>query len=123
MLEPPNIPEEHLRACLQEQYGLSAVTLEFLPVGLDSRAGVYRVMTAQGAAYLLKAKSGTLYEPSCIVPRYLKDQGAASVVAPLPTKRNALWTRLGEWGLADWTAIVYPFIEGDVGWNPRMTDA
>jgi len=123
MLEPPNIPEEHLRAYLHEQYGLSVVTLEFLPVGLDSRAGVYRVTTAPGAAYLLKAKSGTLYEPSCIVPRYLKDQGVDAVVAPLPTRQNALWTGLGEWGHEDWTAIVYPFIEGDVGWNPRMTDA
>lgn len=123
MLEPPNIPEEHLRACLQEQYGLAAVTLEFLPIGLDSRAGVYRVMTVQGTAYLLKAKSGTLYEPSCIVPRYLKDQGVDAVVAPVPTNRNALWTQLGEWEHEDWTAIVYPFIEGDVGWNPRMTEA
>lgn len=123
MREPPNIPEERLRACLRELYGLSPVTLEFLPLGLDMWAGVYRVTSARGAAYLLKVKSGTLYEPSCIVPRYLNDQGAASVVAPLPTTRNALWTRLGDSGNADWRVTVYPFIEGDVGWNPRMTEA
>ena len=33
MREPPNIPEERLRACLQDQYDLSPITLEFLPLG------------------------------------------------------------------------------------------
>jgi len=67
---------------------------------------------------LLKAKHGTLYEPSCLVPRHLRDQGIAAVVAPLPTQRKTLWTQV-----EDWTVIVYPFIEGDTGWNPGMTDA
>jgi spectinomycin phosphotransferase len=62
----------------------------------------------QGTIYLLKAKSGTLYEPCCLVPRYLNDQGIVSVVAPLRTKNKNLWTQLGEW-----TVIVYPFLEGD----------
>ncbi len=123
MREPPSIPEEHLRACLQEQYGISAVTIEFLPVGLDSRAGVYRAVTAQGDAYLLKAKAGAFYEPGYLASGYLRDQGVASVVAPLPTQQHALWTRLEAWGYGDWTVTVYPFIEGDTGWNPRMTDA
>lgn len=42
MREPLNIPEERLRACLQDQYGLIPVTLDFLPLGLDAYAGVYR---------------------------------------------------------------------------------
>jgi spectinomycin phosphotransferase len=118
MREQPNIPKEHLRACLQEQYALSVVTLEFLPLGLDMRAGVYRVVSEEGAAYLLKAKYGALYEPGCLVPRYLRDQEIAAVVAPLPTKKEDLWSELGEWRV-----IVYPFIEGHTRWNPAMTDA
>ncbi len=90
MREPPRIPEERLRACLQDQYGLIPVTLDFLPLGLDSHAGVYRVGNEQGTAYLLKVRSGSLYEPSCLVPGYLRDQGITSVVAPVPTKSNAL---------------------------------
>lgn len=116
MREPPNILEEHLRACVQDQYNLSVVTLEFLHLGLDTRAGVYRVVSAQGVAYLLKAKSGSLYEPSRLVPRYLKDQGIAAVVAPLRTTRGALWTHIGEQG--DWVVTLYPFIEGNTGWDP-----
>src|SRR5258707_8770304 len=118
--EPPNIPIEHLRACLREQYSLAAETLEYLPRGLDYRAGVYRVVSDQGAAYLLKATSRPLYEPSCLVPRYLRDQGITAVVAPIPTKSGALWAKLED--RMEWTVIVYPFIEGDTSLT-GMTDA
>src|SRR5579859_7656444 len=110
MREQPGIPEDRLRACLQEQYDLIAVTLEFLPLGLDTRAGVYRVVSEHGTPYFLKVKSGSRYEPGYIVPRALRDQGITAVVAPLPTKSNALWTQVSEW-----TVIVYPFIDGKTG--------
>jgi spectinomycin phosphotransferase len=116
MREPPNIPEESLRACLQDEYDLYYVTLEFLPRGLDYSAGVYRMVSEQGTAYLLKVTARPLYEPGFLVPRYLNDQGIRSVVAPVPTKNNTLWTKLG-----DWIVIVYPFIDGDTSWE-GMTD-
>src|SRR2546422_3174667 len=47
MREQPKIPEEYLRACLQDQYELIPVTLEFLPRGKDYHAGVYRVVSEQ----------------------------------------------------------------------------
>lgn len=122
MREPPNISEEHLRACLRDQYGLAVVELVFLPRGLDTRAGLYRVVSEPGTSYLLKVKSGPFYEAGCRVPRYLKDRGIAAVVAPLPTTRGAQWATLRESG-EDWVAMVYPFVEGDVGWHPAMTDA
>lgn len=108
MREQPGIPEEQLRACLEEQYDLLPVTLEFLPLGLDYNAWVYRVVSEQSTAYLLKVTSRPLYEPRFLVPRYLNDQGITSVVAPVPGRSSALWTKL-----ADWTVIVYPWISGD----------
>lgn len=116
MREQPKIAIEDLRACLQEDYNLYPVTLEFLPVGLDYHAGVYRVVNEQGIAYLLKVKSGSLYEPGCLVPGYLRDQGITSVVAPLPTRDHLLWTKVGAWSV-----LVYPFHEGDTSWT-GMTD-
>src|SRR5579884_3500297 len=121
MREPPNIPAHLLRACLRDHYALDAAALDFLPLGLDTNAGVYRVVSADGDAYLLKVKAGPLYEPGCLVPRYLRDHGVAAAVAPLPTTSGALWTRTGERG--EWAAILYPFIEGERGWQPLMTDA
>lgn len=107
MREPPRILDQDLRACLREQYDLSPVTLEFLPRGKDYSAGLYRVVGERGSD-LLKLSSRPLYAPAYLVPYYLKEQGTTAVVAPIPTKSQALWTRL-----MDWTVILYPFVEGD----------
>ena len=117
MREQPKIPEEQLRACLQDRYGIHPLTLEFLPRGKDYHAGVYRVVSEQGTPYLLKVNARPLYKPACLVPRYLSQQGITSVVAPIPTQSNALWTKLD-----DWTVIVYPFIDGDTSLT-GMTNA
>ena len=108
MREPPRIAEEDLRTCLQDQYDLGLVTHVFLPLGHDYDAGVYRAVSEWGTAYLLKVTSRPLYEPRCLVPRYLNEQGIASVVAPIRTRSGALWTVI-----AEWTVIVYPWISGD----------
>ncbi len=112
MREPPPISEDSLRGCLRDEYGLGAATIEFLPVGLDSRAGVYRVTPEGGPSWLVKVKSGPLNGPGCHVPAYLHEQGITEVVAPLSTTSHALWATV-----AEWTVLVYPFIEGDTGWG------
>ncbi len=117
MREPPNIGEDRLRACLQDEYDLNPVTLEFLPLGKDYHAGVYRVLSEQGTAFLLKVTPRPLYEPACLVPHHLRDQGITSVVAPVPTKSHALWTKLGEW-----TVILYPFLEGESSLTGMTTE-
>ena len=112
MREKLGIPEDRLRSCLQEHYGLTPLSLEFIPLGLDTRSVLYRVMSENGVPYLLKARSGSFYEPSCLVPRYLNDQGIRSVVAPVFTKRHILWA-----SFEDWTVTVYPFLDGDTSWT------
>jgi len=112
MREQPKISNKYLRACLHDEYGLNSVTLDFLPAGLDSDSGLYRVVSDSGACYLLKIKAGSFYEPSCLVPGYLKDHGISSVVAPIPARRHALWTEVKHW-----TVVLYPFIDGDSSWT------
>ncbi len=116
MREQPGISEERLRACLQDRYDLSPATLEFLPLGLDYQAGVYKAVSELGSSYLLKVTSRPLYAPACLVPRYLNEQGITAVVAPIPTLSGNLWTQLEEWAV-----LVYPFIDGDTSWT-GMTD-
>ncbi|QBD75145.1 aminoglycoside phosphotransferase family protein [Ktedonosporobacter rubrisoli] len=117
MREQPALSLERLYSCCREQYALSPATIEFLALGLDSNAGVYRVMSEQGSVYLLKVKQGSLYEPTSQIPYYLKEQGIAGVVAPVPTKSGSLWTRID-----DWNVLVYPFLVGETSWT-GMTDA
>lgn len=112
MREKPAIPDELLRTTLQDQYSINPITLEFLPVGLDYHAGVYRVVNERGNAYLLKVTSRPLYEARYLVPRYLNDQGITSVVAPLHSSNGGLWTKL-----ADWIGIIYPFLEGETSFT------
>ncbi|HKV84587.1 MAG TPA: aminoglycoside phosphotransferase family protein [Ktedonobacterales bacterium] len=120
MREPPNVPVEHLRAGLRDHFGLADVSLEFLPVGLDANAGVFRVLAARAGEFLLKVKRGPIYPASRLAPRHLVDQGIAEVVAPLPTTRGDLWSAVG--ASSGWVLTLYPFIAGATGWTPPMTD-
>ena len=70
------------------------------------------MVSEEGVPYLLKVTSRPLYEPGFLVPRYLRDQGITSVVAPIPSKSHTLWIKLD-----DWTLIIYPFIDGDTSWT------
>jgi spectinomycin phosphotransferase len=117
MLEEPNIAHDELRAGLQEHYVISPASLDFLPIGHDADAGAYCVVELDGTRYFLKVRRRSMYEPTYLMPRYLRDQGIACVVAPLRTSQNALWTQI-----AGWTLSVYPFIEGDTGMKLGMTD-
>ena len=113
-VKPENILLGDDGQLLLSDFGIA--TLEFLPMGLDYNAGVYRVVSQQDIPYLLKATSRPLYEPRCLIPRYLNDESIASVVAPIPTTTGTLWTHLDQW-----TIIIYPFIEGETTWT-GMTD-
>jgi spectinomycin phosphotransferase len=86
--------------------------LEFLPLGYDFKAGLYRAVSEQETTHLIKVTSRPLYESGCLVPCYLNNQGIECVVAPIPTKSGALWTQV-----EDWTVIVYPFIYGEASFT------
>jgi spectinomycin phosphotransferase len=117
MLEPPDLPDDTIRACLHAHYGIPVATLVFLPIGNDSAAWVYRVHAADGATYFLKIRKGSVNEPSLAVPRYLHDHGVAHMVAPLTTTTRAVSA-----GLGDFTLALYPFIDGDTGTDVGMAE-
>lgn len=75
------------------------------------------MLSTDGRAFFIKASSTALYEPSCLVPRFLHNHGLAFVVAPLPTRTDALWTSIDTW-----TLCLYPFIDGVSGSLPPLTD-
>jgi spectinomycin phosphotransferase len=110
VLVRPNLPDETISACLRNRYGLPVASIEFLPIGNDTNAWVYRVNAQDGQAYFVKVKRCPVYLPSLIVPRHLKDQGLESILAPLPARNQELWQPVG-----DFILFLYPFIDGRTG--------
>ena len=118
MLERPNLPDVMISACLRDRYGVLVASIEFLPIGNDTNAWVYRVEAQDGQAYFAKLKRGPVYLPSLAVPRFLKDRGIESVVAPLPARDQELWHPVGEFVL-----FLYPFIDGRTGMAAGLSDS
>lgn len=117
MLEKPQIDDHKLIDAVREHYGITVTALEFLPIGYDANAGVYRT-TAGNSVYFLKVKRGAVDQLSVTIPRYLKAQGVEQVVAPLPTITPDLWAQVDNFAL-----LIYPFIEGEVGMDVGLTDS
>lgn len=117
MREPPvDLPDQTIRAALHTAYGLDVADLEFLPLGHDAWAWVYRVRTNQSGSYFLKIRRQVINEPGLLVPHYLQEHGVTQCVAPLQTIAGTLWAELNNYSL-----ILYPFIESNTGKDHGMT--
>jgi len=86
MLERPDLADETIGRALHEHYGLVARAITFLPIGHDATAWVFHVEAADHTSYFLKVKSVPVTAASLAVPHFLRRQGVAEVVAPLPTR-------------------------------------
>jgi spectinomycin phosphotransferase len=106
---PPTLSPASLAAALRAGYGLSAAAITCLPLGLDYAAAVYRVTAADGHDYFLKGRTNAVHAAGLAVPAYLRAQGLAQVLAPLPTLSGALWhSHDGQ------TLVLYPFLPAAV---------
>ena len=59
----------------------------------------------------------SLTRTSVTLPRYLSDQGLRQIIAPLKTRTGQLWANLD-----DFTVILYPYIEGQDGYEVDLSD-
>ena len=116
MLEKPDIPDELITSCSEEEYRLRVTQLTFLPLGADQSTAVYRVVPDDGTAYFLKLRKG-FDEISVTIPLFLKTQGIQAIIVPFETKSKQLWADLGDFKL-----ILYPFIEGKDGFDMELSD-
>jgi spectinomycin phosphotransferase len=110
MLEKPPVADERIVACLRAHYRVEVANLEFLPVGYDHTAWVYRVTATGGQRYFLKLRRGAASAGGAAVADYLKEHGIPEVVAPLTTSTGQLFAPL-----EDYTLLLYPWIEGRTG--------
>lgn len=70
MRDTPGLPGSVIAGMLQDRYGITASTLEFLPIGNDSARFVYRVEPTDGPTPFRQHRaSGRFREASLLVPR------------------------------------------------------
>jgi spectinomycin phosphotransferase len=117
MLEKPDIPEELIHSRLQEEYGLPAREITFLPLGADVNTAVYRIEAGDGRPYFLKLRKGNFDETVVAVPLFLKQQGIRGIIAPLETRTGRGWGSLGNYRM-----ILHPFVEGENAFHVDLPD-
>lgn len=120
MRENPGVSYTAIAACLEAHYGLCVDSVEFLPIGHDLNAAVYKVTADDQTAYFLKIRTGPVFEPGLLVPRALIDGGVGNVLAPLRTHAAQLWCPLD--GSDCRTVVLYPFVQGENAKVAGMTD-
>lgn len=107
MLFKPDLQDQFIINRLQDAYGLDIIHLEFLPLGADWQAAVFRGVTNSGQTYFLKLKKEGINDISLSLPKFLSEQGILQVTPPLETLTGALWAELDSTKL-----VLYPFIQG-----------
>jgi len=117
MLEKPDIQDEVILFCLQNEYGLVNTSLNFLPLGADVNTAVYRVLAGR-RKFFLKLRTGEFDEMSVRLPRHLSALGIHQVIPPIPTSFGQLTVRLNNFRL-----VLYPYIEGQNGYQRSLSDA
>lgn len=117
MLEKPDLPDESLRACLRDHYGLHVTEIAFLPLGNDVNTAVYRVVADDATPYFLKLRSGAFDETTVAIPRFLHDQGIPQILAAIATNAGHLWVRVDSFAV-----IVFPFVAGRNGFEAPLSD-
>ena len=117
MLEKPDLPNERIIACLQDDLWGELVSSRFSSSGADLNTAVYRVVADDDTPYFLKLRRGIFDEISVALPKFFSDQGLAQIIPPVATRTGQLWTTLDPF-----TVILYPFVEGIDAYQVDLSD-
>jgi spectinomycin phosphotransferase len=70
MLEKPDLQEEKIIACLQDEYELCVTQVAFLPLGADQNTAVYRTIADGETPYFVKLRRGVFDEIAVHYPNF-----------------------------------------------------
>ncbi|EKE10579.1 MAG: hypothetical protein ACD_16C00001G0010 [uncultured bacterium] len=111
------LSDECIIDCLNAYYGMEGVTLSFLPLGADMNASVYKAETKEQRSYFVKLKRSHQLNASISIMELLQNAKIQQIIPPVKTIHDELTQSIG-----DFTLIVYPFVEGQDGFNHSLTD-
>jgi spectinomycin phosphotransferase len=117
MLEKPNLEEERIITCLQNEYGLGVDKILFLPLGADQETAVYHVMAIDKREYFVKLRKGDINKAVVSVPNYLNSIGIKQVIPSLTTQTGQFWANLDSFKV-----ILYPYVGGNNGFEEKMSE-
>ena len=117
MLEKHPLSDPIIISCLNAHYGIEVASLTFLPLGADMNASVYKVQTIDQKAYFIKLKHGHQHDTSVEIVELLQSAGVRQIIPPVKTIHGRTTQRIDEC-----TLIVYPFVDGQDGFNRNLTD-
>lgn len=112
-----SISDDLVISCLKNNYGIKVATLTFLPLGADMDASVYKAQAHDQTSYFVKLKRGHHHDISVVIVELLQMMGIQQIIPPLKTIHGQPTQHI-----EDFTLIVYPFIEGQNGFNHNLTD-
>lgn len=117
MLVKPSLSDQCLIDCLYNNYGIKVSTLSFLPLGADINASAYKAEAHDQSCYFIKLKRGHYHDIGIAIVELLHDSGIQQIIRPIKTIQGQPIQ-----SIEDFTLIVYPFIEGQDGFNHPLTD-
>ncbi len=118
MRQDPGISADAIRACLAAEYGVAAVAVEFLPLGFDARAAVYRATAGDGRRFFVKVRFGAAPEPGLRAAHALRAAGIEAVLASLPARAGLPWCEMDGLGV-----VLYPWIDGQDAMTAGLSHA
>lgn len=117
MTAKPSLSPQLIIDCLKAHYDIEVAALEWLPMGADIHASVYKAQTHDGLCYFVKLKRGCSYDMSVAILALLQASGIQEIIPPVQTTDGNLVRHINEF-----TLTVYPFIEGKNGFCNHLTD-
>jgi spectinomycin phosphotransferase len=117
MLVKQPLSDKLIIDCLNTNYNIKVVRLTFLPLGADMNASVYKVEAHDQTSYFVKIKRGHHHDIGIAVVELLRNAGIQEIIPAIKTTHNQPTQYID-----DFTIIVYPFIEGQDGFNRTLTD-
>ncbi len=114
MLKEP-VQKQEIINLLKIHYGIDVQSVQHLLLGADANALVYRVDTGSHS-YFVKIKYGNHEQTHIDILNLLHDAGINEIIFPIATGEGKLFKQLKQFKM-----IVYPFIDGQNGFNQKLT--
>ncbi len=117
MISKRFISDLMIRDCLKNYYDIDCRAIKPLRIGADLNASTYKIDALDHSSYFIKIKQGTSPEISLEIVELLHEFGLAQIISPVKTSQGKLTQQLN-----NFTVIVYPFIDGQNGFELSLSN-